>query len=87
MPQGYAAQYYLETVTGMDLATPVYGWCTYKLIFAGVNGSCARFDNVSAQPDSIFGVIPDSQTFINGADQWFTLTDGKFVGNLGGNQF
>ena len=87
MPEGYAAQYYFESVTHMDKAAPIYGLCTYRLIFTGSNGSCARFDNVSSEPDSIYGGIPDTQTFIDGATHWFTITDGKFTGNLGGNQF
>lgn len=87
MSEGYAAQYYYETVTHMDKATPIYGWCSYKLIVAGSNGSCARFDNVTSEPDSIYGKIPDTQVFIDGATHWFTITEGKFAGTLGGNQF
>lgn len=86
-PDGYAAQYHYETVVKMDKATPVYGLCTYRLIFAGNNGSCARFDNVSSEPDSIFGSIPDKQSFIEGATHWFTVTGGEFTGKLGGKEF
>ena len=87
MLEGYAAQYYFETITHLDKATPVYGWGTYKLIFEGSNGSCARFDNVSSEPYSIYGDIPDAQAFIDGATHWLTITDGKFVGNLDGQDF
>ncbi len=87
MPEGYVAQYYYETVTHMEKATPIYGWCTYRLFFEGSNGSCARFDNVSSEPDSIYGGIPDKQSFIEGATHWFTITDGSFTGYLGGQEF
>ncbi len=88
MAEGYAAQYHFVTVTGFDKATPVEGLCTYRIIFAGTNGSCARFDNVSAEPDSIFGsIIPDAQSFIDGATHWFTITEGQFTGMLGGKTF
>jgi predicted small lipoprotein YifL len=86
-PDGYAAQYHYETITGNDKFTPVYGLCTYRLIFTGTNGSCARFDDVSSEPDSIFGSIPDKQSFIEGATHWFTITDGEFTGKLGGSEF
>lgn len=86
-PDGYAAQYHYETVVGNDKLTPIYGLCTYRLLFAGTNGSCARFDNVSSEPDSIFGSIPDKQSFIEGAAHWFTVTGGEFTGNLGGKEF
>lgn len=86
-PDGYAAQYHYETVVDMVKFDAVYGLCTYRLIFAGTNGSCARFDNVSSEPDSIFGSIPDEQSFIEGATHWFTITDGEFAGKLGGKEF
>ena len=62
-PGGYAAQYHYETVVGQDKLVPIYGMCTYRLIFEGNNGTCARFDNVSSEPESIFGSIPDKQSF------------------------
>jgi len=86
-PDGYAAQYYYEAVVDMVKFDAVYGLCTYRLIFAGTNGSCARFDNVSSEPDSIFGSIPDKQSFIEGATHWFTITDGEFTGKLDGKEF
>ena len=86
-PDGYAAQYHYEAVVDMVKFDAVYGLCTYRLIFAGTNGSCARFDNVSSEPDSIFGSIPDKQSFIDGATRWFTITDGEFTGKLGGKEF
>ncbi len=86
-PDGYAAQYQYEAVVDMVKFDAVYGLCTYRLIFAGTNGSCARFDNVSSEPDSIFGSVPDKQSFIEGATHWFTLTDGEFAGKLGGKEF
>jgi hypothetical protein len=86
-PDGYAAQYHYEAVVDMVKFDAVYGLCTYRLIFAGTNGSCARFDNASSEPDSIFGSIPDKQSFIEGATHWFTITDGEFTGYLGGKEF
>lgn len=84
---GYAAQYYLEAETGYDKTTPVMGLCTYKLIFKGDNGSRARYDNVASEPESILGSTPDAGSFIDGANHWFTLSDGKFIGNLNGKEF
>jgi len=86
-PDGYAAQYHYEAVVDMVKFDAVYGLCTYRLIFAGTNGSCARFDNVASEPDSIFGIIPDKQSFIEGATHWFTITDGEFTGKLGKKEF
>jgi hypothetical protein len=86
-PGGYAAQYHFINVIGIDKATPIEGLCTYRIIFNGSNGSCARFDNAEAQPESIFGTIPDAASFIEGATHWYTLTDGSFTGNLGGEAF
>ena len=53
----------------------------------GTNGSCARFDNVSSEPESIFRNIPDKQSSIEGAAYWFTITDGEFTGKLGEKEF
>ncbi|MCC7571510.1 hypothetical protein KO465_09375 [Candidatus Micrarchaeota archaeon] len=86
-PDGYAAQYYYETIIGNDKFTPIYGLCTYRIIITGSNGSCARFDNVSSEPASIFGHVPDEKTFIEGAAHWFTITNGEFAGKLGGKEF
>jgi hypothetical protein len=63
------------------------GLCTYKLIFKGNNGSWARYDNVASEPESILGRTPDAGSFIDGAAHWFTVSDGKFTGNLNGNAF
>jgi hypothetical protein len=71
----------------MDKFDAVYGLCTYRLIFAGTNGTCARFDNVSSEPDSILGSIPDPQSFIGGATHWFTIANGEFTGKLNGKDF
>ena len=87
LPGGYAAQYHFVDVLSMDNFTPVEGLCTRRVIFSGSNGSCARFDNVEAQPESIFGSIPDEESFIEGATHWYTVTDGSFTGNLGGEAF
>ncbi len=83
---GYAAQYYLETITGYDKTTPIMGICNHKLIFAGNNGSRARFDNV-AEPESILGTTPDPGSFIDGATHWFTVENGEFTGNINGTAF
>ena len=87
LPGGYAAQYHFVDVLSVDNFTPVEGLCTRRVIFSGSNGSCARFDNVEAQPESIFGSIPDEESFIEGATHWYTVTDGSFTGNLGGEAF
>jgi hypothetical protein len=84
---GYAAQYYFETIIGYDRGTAIEGLCTYRTIFDGDNGSCARFDNVKSEPASIFGSVPDAESFIEGATHWFTIKDGSFTGNLGGEKF
>lgn len=84
---GYAAQYYLETITGYDKATPIMGLCTHKLIFSGDNGSRARYDNVASEPDSILGSIPDAESFIDGATHWFSVRDGEFTGSLNDKDF
>lgn len=84
---GYAAQYYYQGVIGYDKATPIEGMCTYRILFEGKNGSCARFDNAQAPPESILGATPDAASFIEGATHWFTITDGSFTGNLGGDAF
>ena len=86
-PDGYAAQYHYEAVVDMVNFDAVYGLCTYRLIFAGTNGTCARFDNVSSEPDSILGSIPDTQSFIEGATHWFTIANGEFTGKLNGKAF
>ncbi|NLG53659.1 MAG: hypothetical protein GX541_06745 [Clostridiales bacterium] len=86
-PDGYAAQYHCQDVVGMDKTDAVYGLCTYRLIFAGENGSCSRFDNVTSEPDSIYGGGFDKQSFIEGATHFFTIADGEFAGKLGGQDF
>ena len=87
LPGGYAAQYHFVDVLSFDQYTPVEGLCTRRVIFSGRNGSCARFDNVEAQPESIFGTIPDAASFVEGATHWYTVTDGSFTGDLGGEAF
>lgn len=84
---GYAAQYHFETVVRYEMATPIVGLCTYRTIFEESNGSCARFDNVTSEPESIFGKAPDAAAFIEGATHWFSVTNGNFTGNLGGETF
>lgn len=84
---GYAAQYYYKTVTGSDKGKPIEGFCTYKIIFKGENGSCARFDDVNAEPASIIGQSIAAESFISGAAHWFTIKDGEFTGQLGGKGF
>ncbi len=86
-PGGYAAQYHFETVVRYEMVTPIEGLCTYKIIFEESNGSCARFDNVTSEPESIFGKAPDAAAFIEGATHWFSVTNGNFTGNLGGETF
>ncbi len=86
-PGGYAAQYNFETVVRYEMVTPIDGLCTYKIIFEESNGSCARFDNVTSEPESIFGKAPDAAAFIEGATHWFSVTNGSFTGNLGGDTF
>lgn len=83
---GYAAQYHYEKIAGYEKNsfTPIVGFCTYRLMFERSNGSYARFDLVDAEPDSIFGLVPDEDCFIDGATHWLTITDGKFTGNIGG---
>jgi len=84
---GYAAQYYFETIIGYDKATAIEGWCTYRTIFGGYNGSCARFDNVTSEPVAIFANAPDAESFIAGATHWFTIKDGQFLGKLKEKEF
>ncbi|NLB18589.1 MAG: hypothetical protein GX825_07680 [Syntrophomonadaceae bacterium] len=83
---GYAAQYYFENVTDNIEFQPVYKWCTYRTIFEGNNGSSSRFEGVE-EPDSIYKNAPDAETFISGATQWLTITDGSFIGKLNGKEF
>lgn len=84
---GYAAQYHYKTIVEYDKLQPIEGLCTYKILFANPNGSCARYDNVSSEPASIFGQIPDEETFIKDAAHWFTLNNGGFTGKLNGEAF
>lgn len=84
---GYAAQYYFENITGYDKATPVYKWCTYRAVFENNNGSSSRFEGVESEPASIYKNAPDAETFISGATQWLTVTDGSFTGKLNGIEF
>ena len=84
---GYAAQYYFENITGYDKATPVYKWCTYRTVFENNDGSSARFEGADSEPASIYKNAPDAETFISGATQWLTVTDGSFTGKLNGIEF
>lgn len=86
-PDGYAAQYHYNSIIGYDKFMPIEGLCTYRIIFDGINGSCARLDNTDSEPVSIFKNPPDAGNFIEGAAQWFTITKGAFTGNLGGEAF
>lgn len=61
--------------------------CVYKTIFDGQNGSCARFDGVNSEPDTLLGRVPLEEDFISGATHWFTITNGEFTGNMGGKAF
>lgn len=84
---GYAAQYYFKAITSHDLGVAKEQMCVYKTIFDGQNGSCARFDGVNAEPETLLGGVPSERDFISGATHWFTITQGKFTGNLNGKAF
>lgn len=82
---GYVAQYYFMAKTGYDFTGgggAVKQMCVYKTIFDGQNGSCARFDGVDTEPDTLLGGLPSEEDFINGATHWFTIHQGKFTGRL-----
>ena len=83
---GYAAQYYFETIIGGSYGAPQRGMCAYKIIFSGLNGSKARFIDVE-EPASIIGNVPDAEDFIKGANDWLTIKDGNFTGELAGESF
>ncbi|HHZ16279.1 MAG TPA: hypothetical protein GX395_01395 [Clostridia bacterium] len=86
-PDGYVAQQHYVDVVEYEKGNAVEGLCTYRMIFGGTKGSCARFKNVSGEPESIFGKNPEAQSFIEGATDWLTVTDGQFTGLLGGQSF
>lgn len=84
---GYVAQYYFKTITGYDSGVAKEQMCVYKTIFDGQNGSCARFDGVNSEPDTLLGRVPSEKDLISGATHWFTITNGEFTGNMGGKAF
>lgn len=84
--EGYAAQYYFESVTSFDFGVAKKEMCVYRTYFSDLDGSCARFDGVG-EPESIMGLVPTEEEFIMGATHWFTLAGGSFSGNLGGQAF
>lgn len=84
---GYAAQYYFKAITSHDFGVAKEQMCVYKTIFDGQNGSCARFDGVNSEPDTLLGGVPSEKDFISGATHWFTITNGEFTGNLCGKAF
>lgn len=55
---GYAAQYYFMAVTGRDFSGAKEQMCVYRTIFDGQNGSCARFDGIDAEPETLLGGVP-----------------------------
>ncbi|NMA51923.1 MAG: hypothetical protein GX949_02800, partial [Peptococcaceae bacterium] len=87
---GYAAQYYFNSVVGVGgtygVQEKTMAMCVYKTIFSGKEGSCARFDDVE-EPASLLNGVPDEQAFIEGATHWFTLKDDKLTGELDGITF
>ena len=87
IPGGYAAQYYFNDVTRYDKGQPVSQLCVYKSIFSNGSGSCARYEDVLSQPESIFRKVPDAASFIEGADNWFTMSGSGFTGRLSGKNF
>ncbi len=84
---GYAAQYYFKVITGYDSSGAKEQMCVYKTIFNGQNGSCARFDGIDAEPETLLGNVSSEKDFISGATHWFTITDGEFTGKLNGKDF
>lgn len=84
---GYAAQYYFKAITGHDFSGAKEQMCVYRTIFDGQNGSCARFDSIDAEPETLLGDVPSEEDFIGGATHWFTIANGKFTGKLNGKAF
>ena len=84
---GYAAQYYFKAITGHDFSGAKEQMCVYRTIFDGQNGSCARFDGIDAEPETLLGGVPSEEDFISGATHWFTIANGEFTGNLNGKAF
>lgn len=80
---GYATQYYYNSVVGGTYGVQNKAMCVYRAIFSGKEGSYARFDDVE-EPASLFDGVPNEQEFIKGATHWFTFKDGKFTGELNG---
>ena len=84
---GYAAQYYFKTITSHDFSGAKEQMCVYRTIFDGQNGSCARFDGIDAEPETLLGGVPSEEDFISGATHWFTIANGEFTGKLNGKTF
>ena len=84
---GYAAQYYFKAITGHDFSGAKEQMCVYRTIFGGQNGSCARFDGIDAEPETLLGGVPSEKDFISGATHWFTIANGEFTGKLNGKTF
>lgn len=84
---GYAAQYYFKAITGHDFSGAKEQMCVYRTIFDGQNGSCARFDGIDAEPETLLGGVPSEEDFISGATHWFTIANGEFTGKLNGKVF
>jgi len=84
---GYAAQYYFKAITGHDFSGTKEQMCVYRTIFDGQNGSCARFDGIDTEPETLLGGVPSEEDFISGATHWFTIANGEFTGNLNGEAF
>lgn len=84
---GYAAQYYFKAITGRDFSGAKEQMCVYRTIFDGQNGSCARFDGIDAEPETLLGGVPSEEDFISGATHWFTIANGEFTGKLNGKAF
>jgi hypothetical protein len=83
---GYAAQYYFETIIGGTYGAPKRAMCAYKTVFSGLKGSKARFEDVE-EPPSIIGNVPKEEDIIKGATDWLTIKDGNITGELRGESF
>lgn len=83
---GYAAQYYFDTIIGGTYGAPKRAMCVYKTMFSGLNGFKSRFVDVEESPSLIDGV-PNEEDFIKGATDWLTIKDGNFTGQLCGESF
>lgn len=84
---GYAAQYYFNQPMGGSYGQePIKKWCVYRYMFSGLEGSCARFDDVG-EPATIIGDVPGEEEFIDGATHWVTITNDEFTGELDGVSF